>query len=213
MSGFQRARQPEQIEQRRTQLLRAAAELFDAEGPAGAGLNAIAARAGFTKSNVYRYFESREQVLIELFREEFTALATAMDRAISAEASGDVAALSGAISATFLGHPRCCALIAIFSSTLEQNVSEATIAEVKLYLGEQSRRIAMALMARLPGASVEDCGWVIAMAGSLVAGMWPAAHPPPAAKAVLARPGFEHLRMDMARNLPRAIQALLAGIA
>ena len=44
--SFQRARQPEQITLRREQLLAAAAELFDAEGPLGAGLNAIAAKAG-----------------------------------------------------------------------------------------------------------------------------------------------------------------------
>jgi len=68
--SFQRARKPEEIEARRETLLAAAAELFDAEGPMGAGLNAIAARAGFTKSNVYRYFESREQVLLELFLSE-----------------------------------------------------------------------------------------------------------------------------------------------
>ncbi len=51
------------------------------------------------------------------------------------------------------------------------------------------------------------------MAGSLVSGMWPSAHPPPAAAAVLARPGFEHLRMDMARDLPRAVHALLLSLA
>ncbi len=59
---FQRARKPEEQQLRRAAILAAAAELFDAEGAQGAGLNAIAARAGFTKSNVYRYFESREEV-------------------------------------------------------------------------------------------------------------------------------------------------------
>ena len=56
---FQRARKPEEITIRREAILAAAASLFDEEGPEGAGLNAIAARARFTKSNVYRYFESR----------------------------------------------------------------------------------------------------------------------------------------------------------
>ena len=68
--SFQRARKPEEREIRREAILTAAAELFDAEGPQGAGLNAIAARAGFTKSNVYRYFESREEVLLSLFLAE-----------------------------------------------------------------------------------------------------------------------------------------------
>lgn len=212
MTGFQRARKPEEITQRREQLLVAAAELFDAEGPAGAGLNAIAARAGFTKSNVYRYFESREQVLLELFQQEFVALVDALVPAISAQPEGDVAALAEVITATFLARPRCCELISILSSTLEQNVSEATIAGVKLHMGQQNGRVVAALTARLPGVSPADCGWAIAMIGSLLAGMWAGAHPPPAAQAVLARPDFAHLRMDPARDLKRAATALLTSI-
>lgn len=209
---FQRARKPEEITLRREQLLAAAADLFDAEGPQGAGLNAIAAKAGFTKSNVYRYFESREQVLLELFREEFAALVDDMVARLADTPIGDVAALAETITATFLARPRCCALIAILSSTLEQNVSEATIVGVKTNMGEQNRRLVAALAARLPAASPADCGWAIAMTGSLLAGMWPSANPPPAARAVLARPDFKHLRMDVARDLRRAATALLTSI-
>ncbi len=68
--SFQRARKPAEQQLRREAILAAAAALFDAEGPQGAGLNAIAAKAGFTKSNVYRYFESREEVLMSLFLAE-----------------------------------------------------------------------------------------------------------------------------------------------
>lgn len=210
---FQRARKPEEITLRREQLLAAAAELFDAEGPQGAGLNAIAAKAGFTKSNVYRYFESREQVLLELFRVEFAALVDDMVAGLAGTPIGDVTAIAETITATFLGRPRCCALIAIMSSTLEQNVSEATIVGVKTFVSEQSARLVNALAARLPGATPADCAWVIAMAGTLIAGMWPSTNPPPAARAVLARAEFAHLRIDPATNLARTVKALLASIA
>ena len=210
---FQRARKPEEINLRREQLLAAAAALFDEQGPAGAGLNAIAARAGFTKSNVYRYFESREQVLLELFRAEFADLVVALELAIGAQPAGDVARIAGAISATFLARPRCCALISILSNTLEQNVSEATIADTKIYLSGQNARVVAALAARLPGARAEDCAWAIAMGGSLLAGMWPTVNPPPAARAVLARPEMAHLRLVPERDFERAMHALLASIA
>lgn len=211
--SFQRARKPEEISQRREQLLAAAAELFDAEGPQGAGLNAIAAKAGFTKSNVYRYFESREQVLLELFRDEFVKLVDTLEVAIGEQSSGDVSALAEAITTTFLAHQRCCELISILASTLEQNVSEATIAETKTHMSGQNARIITALAARMPGATPADCGWAIAMGGSLLAGMWPTANPPPAAQAVLARPEFAHLRMAPERDFKRAMVALLASIA
>lgn len=210
--SFQRARKPEEINQRRETLLAAAAELFDAEGPAGAGLNAIAAKAGFTKSNVYRYFESREQVLLELFGDEFVKLVDALEAALRQLTPGDVPALAETITATFLAHPRCCQLIAILASTLEQNVSEATITRTKLHMQGQNARVVAALAAQLPGASPADCAWAIGMFGSLIAGIWPSANPPPAAQAVLARPEFETLRIQPARDLRRAAEALLGSI-
>lgn len=210
--SFQRARKPEEISQRRETLLAAAAELFDVEGPQGAGLNAIAAKAGFTKSNVYRYFESREQVLLELFRDEFAGLVDAAVAALAQVPMGDTSALAEAITDCFLARPRCCALISILASTLEQNVSEVTIAATKTHIGAQNARVVAALSARMPSADPADCAWAIAMIGSLLAGMWPSAHPPPAAQAVLARPEYAHLRMDVARDLKRAAVALLASV-
>jgi AcrR family transcriptional regulator len=104
--GFQRARKPEEIEARRVTLLAAAAELFDAEGPMGAGLNAIAVRAGFTKSNVYRYFESREQVLLQLFLGEMDRMVPVVCAELESTVEGDVDALAGLIAGAFSSRPR-----------------------------------------------------------------------------------------------------------
>jgi TetR/AcrR family transcriptional regulator len=213
MTGFQRARQPDQINLRREALLAAAAELFDTEGPGGAGLNAIAARAGFTKSNVYRYFESREDVLLALFLDEFDRLSDAIEAAISARPVGDTAAVAEAITVCFVAQPRCCHLMSIFSSVLEQNVSEKTIESVKRHLRRRTEGIVAALMNRLPGAKPEDCGWAITMTSALVAGMWPGVHPSAAVAAVLAKPEFAHMLLQPERDLKRAIAALLAGIS
>lgn len=212
MSDFQRARQPEQINLRREALLAAAAELFDTEGPSGAGLNAIAARAGFTKSNVYRYFESREDVLLALFLDEIDRLSDSLEVAVSARPSGDVAAVAEAVTACFVAQPRCCHLMSIFASVLEQNVSEKTIESVKRHLNTRIERVVRALMGRLPGAIPEDCGWAIAMTLALVAGMWPGAHPSAAVAVVLAKPEFAHMALQPKRDLGRAIAALLASI-
>jgi TetR/AcrR family transcriptional regulator len=212
MSSFQRARRPDQINLRRKALLVAAAELFDAKGPAGAGLNAIAARAGFTKSNVYRYFESREDVLLALFLDEFDRLSDSIEGALPACHVGDFAAVAEAITACFIAQPRCCHLMSIFSGVLEQNVSEKTIIAVKRHLKTRNRAIVAALARRLPGTRLEDCGWAIAMTSALIAGMWPGAHPSPAAAAVLARPEFAEMILQPERDLRRAIAAFLSGI-
>lgn len=210
---FQRARKPEEIQARRETLLAAAAELFDAEGPLGAGLNAIAARAGFTKSNVYRYFESREEVLLSLFLAEMQQLVPALTEGIAATPDGDLDAVAHVVARQFASRPRLGQLTSILSSTLETNVSEDTIVTVKRTMGGMAAEMAAALRTRLPGASAEDALWAITMIGGLVAGLWPGAHPAPVAERVLSRPEFARHRPNIERDLPRAVRAILASIA
>jgi AcrR family transcriptional regulator len=211
--GFQRARKPEEIEARRETLLTAAAELFDTEGPMGAGLNAIAAKAGFTKSNVYRYFESREQVLLELFLSEMDRMVPALCARVEAATEGDVAKLAEIVADEFVGRPRLGQLTAILTGVLETNVSEDTIVRTKRTMGALTAKLAEALQQKLPQASVADCLWGISMIGTLVAGMWPSARPSPAAARVLAREEFAAFRPNIERDLKRAAKALLESIA
>lgn len=213
MEDFRRARQPEQVSLRRIRLIEAAADLFDEEGPSGAGLNAIATRAGFTKSNVYRYFDSREHVLLELFLADYDALSTSIAAALSSISPGDVDGAAAAITGAFVDRPRCCRLITMFSSVLEANVSEATIADVKRSLMVPNGIIIAALRATLPTSGDDDCGWALAMILGLVAGLWPGIHPAPAAAAVLGKPEFAHMLLRADRDLSRAVRALLTNVA
>lgn len=209
---FQRARKPEEISQRRETLLAAATTLFDEGGPTGAGLNAIAARAGFTKSNVYRYFESREEVLLTLLLQEQEAFVTDLVARLGGLPPGFVGAAAAAISAEFLGHQRYCQLISILSSVLEQNVSDDSIATYKRALYAQVEPVAPALMRALPNLSRADAQWLFQVIATLIIGMWPAAYPSAATQRVLDRDEFRSLRPVPERDLPRAILALLRGI-
>lgn len=212
-TSFQRARKPQERSIRREAILAAAAELFDAEGTMGAGLNAIAARAGFTKSNVYRYFESREQVLLELFLGEMDRMVPVVCAELESTVEGDVDALAGLIAGAFSSRPRLGQLTAILIGVLETNVSEETIVRTKRTMGTLTAKLAEALQQKLPQASVADCLWAISMIGTLVAGMWPGALPSPVAARVLAREEFAAFRPNIERDLKRAAQALLQSIA
>src|SRR6202158_4734394 len=66
MAVFQRARSEEQREARRRAILGAATAMLAEMPVAEVTLNELSRRAGLAKSNVLRYFESREAVLLEL---------------------------------------------------------------------------------------------------------------------------------------------------
>ncbi|WP_025132494.1 TetR/AcrR family transcriptional regulator [Leucobacter sp. PH1c] len=70
----------------RTRLLDAAVEVFAEEGLQGAAVEAICARAGFTRGAFYSNFESKEQLFLELLTREFERRAVDLaDKAIELE--------------------------------------------------------------------------------------------------------------------------------
>src|SRR5216117_1101716 len=67
VKAFQRARSDEQREQRRQAILSTAAAMLGEMPVADLSLNELSRRVGLAKSNVLRYFETREAVLLELY--------------------------------------------------------------------------------------------------------------------------------------------------
>jgi AcrR family transcriptional regulator len=94
-AAFQRARRPEQKQQREDAILGAARELALRDGVRNVSLNDIAARIGIHKSALLRYFETREQIFLELtaasWRDWVQALHADLDGAADGAAAGAVA--------------------------------------------------------------------------------------------------------------------------
>src|SRR3978361_993367 len=66
MTSFKRARSEEQRTERKRMILDTAAAMLAEMPVAQISLNELSRRVGLAKSNVLRYFESREAVLLEL---------------------------------------------------------------------------------------------------------------------------------------------------
>src|SRR5690242_14302688 len=89
MTTFQRARSEEQREIRRRAILDTAAAMLD-EMPAGAlTLNELSRQVGLAKSNVLRYFESREAILLELLDRDWQQWTATLPEQLTASVSPD----------------------------------------------------------------------------------------------------------------------------
>jgi len=69
--SWQRARTDEKKNERRTAICDAAVTLFKKKGYESVSFNGIAAEADFTKSNMYRYYESKEDIFLNIFGDMF----------------------------------------------------------------------------------------------------------------------------------------------
>src|SRR5579862_8657106 len=75
---FQRARTEDQREIRRGEILDTVATMLGEMPVAAISLNELSRRVGLAKSNVLRYFESREAILLELLVRAWTEWLSAL---------------------------------------------------------------------------------------------------------------------------------------
>ena len=211
--GWERARQPEQVEHRKGAIITAAAKLFASLGCEKTSLSAIARASGVSKAAIYRYFESREEIFLRLLLEDQTDWVQAVEAALAPLAdSGDVDAVSDALAETIIARPRLAALMARTGSVLEHNVSADAVRAFKRELLPLSLRALNALHAALPALNMQDTQRFIMHFIMYANGLQPQADPPAAVTEVLAEPEFEPFRIDYASSLRDHARLLLRGL-
>ncbi|MCF6272269.1 MAG: TetR family transcriptional regulator [Rhodobacteraceae bacterium] len=207
---FQRARTPEAKAARRSTILAATATVLAREGLEGTTLNAIARQAGMVKSGIYRYFESREDILMRLLTEDLRTLSATLELALSAPRPlPDVAqVLAGALNAS----PRLCLLISITALTLERNISTDTLRDIKRDMITSLQQTAAALRQSLPALSPARAEQAVHILFVLTAGLWPLGTPGPALKSLYDEPEFSRFNQDFGVRLAETLEAMLKGL-
>lgn len=210
---FLRARDPEQKEQRRQELLGAARRLLASDGVSGVGLSAIARAAGLAKSNVYRYFASREEILLELLGEDALAWLAEFERAAAPLAgTNDAYTVAAVLARTIAERPVTCELIAIVAGVLEHNTSLAAAELFKARMLELSIRVRNALHAALPAIPYDRATAFTRYLHALIAGLWPMAHPSELMRGVLARPEYATMVCHFETDLRGSLRPMLLGL-
>ncbi|AQX16152.1 hypothetical protein BCR15_13815 [Tessaracoccus lapidicaptus] len=140
-------RADEQRDQRRHEIL--ATTRADAHGQDGRrtvadiSLNEIARQVGLAKSNVLRYFGSREAILLA---QEYDAWVDAVCDALPRAGEPDqVERVSGVLAATAAEQPLLCELLIAAPTVLEHNVTSDEVIAFKLAVQASMQRLLVAL--------------------------------------------------------------------
>jgi AcrR family transcriptional regulator len=214
---FERARRPEQKLQRRDAILGAARDLALRDGVRNVSLADIAARVGIHKSALLRYFETREQIFLELtaqaWGEWVAALRSELD-AVAADAGTDPPArVADVLARSFAGRPLLCDLIAHTPLNLERNVSPEAVRSYKLTSLGAVGEAATLVQHALPDLTVAECTELVAALASLAGAVWQIANPAPAlAELYASDPALAQACVDLAPRLRRTAEILLAGL-
>jgi AcrR family transcriptional regulator len=210
---FQRARRPEQKEQRREAILAAAAKLAERDGVREVTLSDIARAVGIHKSALLRYFETREQIFLELTGRAWGGWREATTAALAEVAPGDADAVATALAQSFVTRPLLCDLIPHTALNLERHASIEAVHAYKLTSLGAVGAVADALAGPLPDLTAEARLELVSAVALLAGSMYQIATPPqPLAELYRREPEIGHSMLDLDARLTRATRVVIAGL-
>ena len=214
---FQRARSEEQRAIRRKAILATAMAMLDEMPVAEVGLNELSRRVGLAKSNVLRYFESREAILLELLEGALRAwlaevsdeLAADVDPRLPARERGDQ--LAAVLSRSLARNTVLCDLANAQAGVLEHNVSVDVVVRHKRAAVDTLGAAVEIIHRHVP--ELGDGARTVCLTTLLLAGAM-STYSRPSASALAAYevdPALAQLAPDLRSGLETAVASLISG--
>jgi AcrR family transcriptional regulator len=204
----QRARSDEDKQVRRGSIVASARRLLAGTDWSDLRIEDVARGAGVAKASVFRYFATKEELVLEVYLEELARLFARLGEVLAAPRRAGRAAVAAALARALVAEPLFVRLSTAVHGVLERRISV-----------ESARRFKLALQAQLAaaGAVLEDRLGLPRGAGlplllrfhAVVIGLWQLADHPPSVAAAIAAGGLEAFRLDFAREVEALFLALL----
>lgn len=175
------------MQQRRRTILDAACAMLRERSVADISLRELSHRVGLAKSNVLRYFDSREAIFLEVLDEEWGAWLDEVEAALATEV--DEVGVATAIATSLLRRRLLCELLSGMAGVLERNIRVDFARVFKRRAHERTARLADLVRARVPVLDEAAARHFAGVVLVLTAGLWPHANPTDAVAQVMAEMG------------------------
>ncbi len=213
-----RARLAHEKEARKQALLAAAARLLESREGLDLTMAELADQAGLGKGTTYLYFNTKEEIFMELTEVRLLGWFEALDEGLRPAAGGlfpepmtseAVAAL--AVEA-YDSQPGLVPLLSILHTVLSRNVDQAEALRFHAFLADRCLRTGRLIEHRLPFLSEGQGAELVLRIHALALGLWQVANPPAQVRALFSAPGLELLDRPFRPMLETTLRALLRGL-
>ncbi|MPZ80793.1 MAG: TetR family transcriptional regulator [Actinophytocola sp.] len=213
-AAFQRARRPEQVAARREAILNAAAAMLGERPVADISLRELAGRVGLAKSNVLRYFDSREAIFLEVLDRTWTAWLDGLSLSPGRGSAGFAreTRVATAIATSLIAEPLLCELFSTMGAVLERNISLEVARDFKTRFSMNTARLAGTVRACVPALDEPGATHFAGAAVVVVAGLWPFANPTEVVATVSAELGAPCAADLFSEGLTEALVNQLIGL-
>lgn len=175
-------------------------------------LNELARQASMAKSNVYRYFESREAVLLEVLRAQWAEWFDAYVSEVRGRSALSIEEVAHILAETAAVRPVLCHLTSVMPSVLEHNISEATVRQFKEGSLEFMTAVAQRLADHCHELSAEQFRALLHRVIAIMVGLWPLSNPSKAVAQVLEDPKLAEFRHDFSAELESTVVLIARGM-
>lgn len=207
---YLRARKPEEKEERKSHLLDVTRLLLEIENNLNSlSLNQIARSAKMAKANIYRYFESREALLLELLWDEwqiwFQEFQTSWTK--TQKNKKNFKFLIKSLAHSLSSRELLCNLTTALPSVLEKNLSEDAIRDFKFKSISFFGEVATYLEECSGEMCTSDYAILLQDTCSFICGIYPFARPNSTVEKVLQDPKLRFFKRDLSSELERYMVA------
>lgn len=210
--NWQRARTDEQKEQRVDAILEATARLYESSSFEKITLAAIAREANFTRSNLYKYFRSKEEIFFEFLKHDVRLWRRDLVKNYADIFSCSVDTFADGWVKVLIRHKRLLRLVSVLYAHLEKKASRESLVGFKQMANQEFRQVSVVLCRLFPDLPEEQTLTFLQQQLAASIGLYTMTDLSATQRQVLEMPEFQHFQLDFADSFRLAVTYLLKGL-
>ena len=141
---------PQLTETRKEEIINACAELYESRGFREMTLKDIGAATTLTRTGIYLYFETKEEIFLALLAREYDAWVAEMQDVMARAEAMTREEVAAVLARTLTDHPRLLRLLSMNLFEMEANSRPERLAEFKVSFGASLKTVEQLIQKYLP---------------------------------------------------------------
>ncbi|MGH7885074.1 MAG: TetR/AcrR family transcriptional regulator [Thermodesulfobacteriota bacterium] len=209
---WERARTDKQKEKRISEIVSATDRLFKKYGYDSITFVSIAKEANFTRSNLYKYFNSKEEIFLELFKKDISLWRKALVAKYPRDKNYSIKEFASIWVTVMNKHKRLLDLIGIWFSSLESQCSVESLTKFKLRTKDELKMLQELLCTVFPAMKPKRAAEFIHLQIASAIGLYQMTNLSENQKKVLQNPELRDMNIDFYKYYMSSVEHLISGL-
>lgn len=209
---WERARTKEQKGHRISKIIDATARLYQQHSFEEITFVSIAREANFTRSNLYKYFNTKEEIFFEFLKHDMILWRQDLENSFQKSKTYPVKEFASIWLKTQRKHERMLKIVSLLHTALEKNSSKESLIAFKRAAKKEFERLTHLLCNLFPPLTLNNAFKFLNMQLAVCIGLYEMTHLSENQQSVLTMPEFEPFRIDYDTYFQQSIEYLIQGL-